>query len=140
MYVSPPPSTPTLHPQQDHQNAAARREGRLSSKTKQLIADARFPDTFSVFSVEHVGQPVGERQARRTYERAQDTAQCTVNEDGQLQFEGERGFPRGMGGAGWGEDEGWGAMLGCEEGLYGISCVPNALRTHENTPIKHTNI
>lgn len=53
-----------------------------------MVADARFPETFSGFAVEAVGVMPGERQSRRLYERAQDSAQCAVTEDGQLQFTG----------------------------------------------------
>lgn len=60
----------------------------MSPKAKLMVADARFPDTFSAFAVEAVGALPGERQSRRAYERAQDSAQCAVNDDGQLQFSG----------------------------------------------------
>lgn len=53
-----------------------------------MVADARFPETFSSFAVEAVGTMPGERQSRRAYERAQDSAQCSITEDGQLQFTG----------------------------------------------------
>lgn len=76
-----------VHPQ-DAQNAAARRQGVVSPKAKLMVADARFPETFAAFAVEAVGAMAGERQSRRAYERAQDSAQCTVSEDGQLQFSG----------------------------------------------------
>ncbi|KAL4853981.1 Glutamate-1-semialdehyde 2 [Chlorella vulgaris] len=82
----------------DAQNSCARREGRLASVAKREVVDFKHERYHDAWDIRTVGKPVEEVNAsekagkgrRRAAERARarDVAECYINEDDNLVFEG----------------------------------------------------
>eukprot|EP00887_Chlorella_sp_A99_P005130 scaffold25.g5130.t1 len=78
----------------DARNARARREGHIDPSTKKEVVDFRRDFYHPLWNIEFVGLPAAAgsgkdaAKRRRGYDRAQDTAECRIDEDHQLVFEG----------------------------------------------------
>ncbi|KAL4450724.1 hypothetical protein ABPG77_001080 [Micractinium sp. CCAP 211/92] len=79
----------------DAQNARARREGRLAPTSKRELADFKREEHHEAWDIVAVGPPQAEEEPRskgrrRAVERARarDSAECYINEDDNLVFEG----------------------------------------------------
>ncbi|KAL4433778.1 hypothetical protein ABPG75_000219 [Micractinium tetrahymenae] len=79
----------------DAQNARARREGRLAPTAKRELADFRREEHHEAWDIVSVGPPQAEEEPkskgrRRAAERARarDSAECYINKDDNLVFEG----------------------------------------------------